>query len=231
VDFFRQSDTLEEVQSMSQPKLITANSWRYGFAGAVFAATLISTTVTSWAQAAPPLAERLALCAGCHNLDGNSSIPENPNLAGLHADYLERQMRDLKVGKRKSATMSAIMGMVDAKEFAALASHFSEQKPKKVPRVDASTVAAGKEIYDDGITASAVPSCSGCHNEDGSGSDKYPRLAGQHSAYVVLQLLNLKSGERDNDERGVMRAVAKRMNEAQILSVAKYIATLQESEK
>ncbi len=216
---------------MSQPKLITANSWRYGFAGAVFAATLISTTVTSWAQAAPPLAERLALCAGCHNLDGNSSIPENPNLAGLHADYLERQMRDLKVGKRKSATMSAIMGMVDAKEFAALASHFSEQKPKKVPRVDASTVAAGKEIYDDGITASAVPSCSGCHNEDGSGSDKYPRLAGQHSAYVVLQLLNLKSGERDNDERGVMRAVAKRMNEAQILSVAKYIATLQESEK
>jgi cytochrome c553 len=92
-------------------------------------------------------------------------------------------------------------------------------------------VAAGKEIYDDGITASAVPACSGCHNEDGSGSDKYPRLAGQHSAYVVLQLLNLKSGERDNDERGVMRAVAKRMNEAQILSVAKYIATLQESEK
>ena len=140
-------------------------------------------------------------------------------------------MRDLKVGKRKSATMSAIMGMVDAKEFAALASHFSEQKPKKVPRVDASTVAAGKEIYDDGITASAVPSCSGCHNEDGSGSDKYPRLAGQHSAYVVLQLLNLKSGERDNDERGVMRAVARRMNEAEILSVAKYIATLQESEK
>jgi cytochrome c553 len=43
--------------------------------------------------------------------------------------------------------------------------------------------------------------------------------------------MNLKSGERDNDERGVMRAVAKRMNEAQIVSVAKYIATLQESEK
>ena len=215
---------------MNQIKLITANSWRCGLASIVFAVTSISTSVTS-AQAMPPLAERLTLCAGCHNLDGNSSIPENPNLAGLHADYLARQMHDLKVGKRKSATMSAIMGMVDAKEFAALATHFSEQKPKKAAHVDASTVAAGKEIYDDGITASAVPACSGCHNEDGSGSDKYPRLAGQHSAYVVLQLINLKSGERDNDERGVMRAVARRMNEAQILSVAKYIATLQESEK
>ena len=215
---------------MNQLDLTTASYWRYGLVRAVFFVTLISTSVT-WAQGVPPLAERLTLCAGCHNLDGNSSIPENPNLAGLHPDYLERQMRDLKVGKRKSATMAAIMGMVDAKEFAALANHFSEQKPKKLTRVDASTVAAGKEIYDDGITASAVPACSGCHNEDGSGSDKYPRLAGQHSAYVVLQLLNLKSGERDNDERGVMRAVARRMNEAQILSVAKYIATLQESEK
>ena len=215
---------------MNQLELAVPIPWRYCLVSAVFTVTLMSPSVT-WAQGVPPLAERLPLCAGCHNLDGNSTIPENPNLAGLHVEYLERQMRDLKAGKRKSATMAAIMGMVDAKEFAALASHFSEQKPKKVPRVDASTVAAGKEIYDDGITASAVPACSGCHNEDGSGSEKYPRLAGQHSAYVVQQLMNLKSGERDNDERGVMRAVAKRMSEAQIVSVAKYIATLQESEK
>jgi cytochrome c553 len=140
-------------------------------------------------------------------------------------------MTDLKSGKRKNAIMNGIMGMVDAKEFDQLAKHFSEQKPKQAVKVAAKSVEAGKEIYDDGITAVAVPSCSGCHNEDGSGTDKFPRLAGQHAAYVTQQLLNFKSGERDNDDRGVMRAVAKRMSEAQMRSVAQYIATLQEGEK
>lgn len=195
----------------------------------VGASLLLSTG--AWAQGAVPLNERLLLCGGCHNPDGNSTIAENPKLAGMHPSYLKRQLADFKAGRRKSATMGAIVGMVDEKEFSALATYFSEQKPKPVAAVDAKTVAAGKEIFDDGITASAVPACSGCHNEDGSGTDKYPRVTGQHAAYVVQQLTNLKSGERDNDERGVMRAVAKRLTPAQIESVAQYIATLQESEK
>ncbi len=184
-----------------------------------------------WAQGIPPLSERLLLCGGCHNQDGNSSIPENPNLARIEAAYLARQMNDLKAGKRKSAIMTGILAMVDAKEFPALAKHFSEQKPRTVAKADSKTVESGKEIYDEGISAVAVPACSGCHNEDGSGTEKYPRLAGQHSVYVVQQLMNFKSGERDNDDRGVMRAVAKRMSEAQMRAVAQYIATLQEGEK
>jgi cytochrome c553 len=186
---------------------------------------------SAFAQAAPPLAERLTLCAGCHNTDGNSSVPDYPNLAALHSEYLTRQMNDLKSGKRKSAIMAGIMAIVDAKEFPELARHFSEQKPRVPAPVDAKSIEVGKEIYDDGITVTAVPACSGCHNEDGSGSEKYPRLAGQNIPYVVQQLKNLKSGERDNDDRGVMRAVAKRMTEAQMVAVAQYIASLQEVEK
>ncbi|MBZ4210451.1 MAG: c-type cytochrome [Rhodoferax sp.] len=201
-----------------------------GLAGAAFSLLLLLAS-NAWAQDATPLAVRLALCGGCHNQDGNSTIAENPNLAALDTAYLVRQMTDLKSGKRKNAIMNGIMGMVDAKEFDQLAKHFSEQKPKQAVKVAAKSVEAGKEIYDDGITAVAVPSCSGCHNEDGSGTDKFPRLAGQHAAYVTQQLLNFKSGERDNDDRGVMRAVAKRMSEAQMRSVAQYIATLQEGEK
>jgi cytochrome c553 len=201
-----------------------------GLAGAAFSLfALIGST--AWAQAETPLAVRLALCGGCHNQDGNSIIPENPNLAALDTVYLVRQMTDLKSGKRKSAIMNGIMGMVDAKEFDQLAKHFSEQKPKQAIKVAAKTVEAGKEIYEDGISSVAVPACSGCHNEDGSGTDKYPRLTGQQSVYVTQQLLKFKSGERDNDDRGVMRAVAKRMSEAQMHSVAQYIATLQEGEK
>lgn len=179
------------------------------------------------------LAERLLLCGSCHGADGNSSVPENPNLAGLDASYLQRQLRSFKDGKRKSPTMNAILGAVDAKEFEALAQHFSEQKNKAAKPAIAKTdkkLARGKEIFDEGITAAAVPACSGCHNEDGSGTDKYPRIAGQHPSYVMQQLRNFKSGERDNDERGVMRAVAKRMDDAQIQAVAEYIQILRVEE-
>lgn len=175
---------------------------------------------------AVPLAERLQLCAGCHSPDGNSVIPENPNLSGLDAGYIVQQLRDFRAGVRKSPVMSSIIPMVDEKEFEALADFFSKQKPKPGGKVDVKLAAQGKEIYDEGIVGSAVPACAGCHNDDGSGTEKYPRIAGQHSAYVIQQLVNFKSGERANDVKAVMRAVAKRMNEKEIRAVAEYVVTL-----
>ncbi|PIQ12014.1 MAG: cytochrome c4 [Hydrogenophilales bacterium CG_4_9_14_3_um_filter_59_35] len=175
---------------------------------------------------AVPLAERLQLCAGCHNPDGNSIILENPKLSGLDAGYIVRQLRDFKSGIRKSPVMSTIIPMVDEKEFPALAEFFSKQQRKPGVAVDAKRAAQGKEIYDEGIDSSAVPACSGCHNDDGSGTDKYPRIGGQNSAYVIQQLMNFKSGERANDVKAVMRAVAKRMNEKDIRAVAEYMVTL-----
>ncbi len=186
---------------------------------------LLCSPLLAKAQAAP-LAERLQLCAGCHSPDGNSVIPENPNLSGLDAEYIVRQLQDFKSGSRKSEVMSGIIGMVEEKEFAALADFFSKQKPKAGGKVDAKLAAQGKEIYDEGVVGSAVPACSGCHNEDGSGTEKYPRIAGQHSVYVIQQLLSFKSGVRANDVKAVMRAVAKRMNEKEIRAVAEYVVTL-----
>ncbi len=197
--------------------------WHCGLALLV-SAWLLSPLVAH-AQAVP-LAERLQLCAGCHNPDGNSSIPENPNLSGLDAEYIVRQLQDFKSGSRKSPVMNGIIPMIDEKEFPALAEFFSKQKPKPGAKADAKLAAQGKEIYDEGIVGSAVPACSGCHNEDGSGTEKYPRIAGQHSSYVIQQLINFKSGERANDVKAVMRAVAKRMNEKEIRAVAEYVVTL-----
>jgi cytochrome c553 len=180
---------------------------------------------------ATPLAERLQLCSGCHNPDGNSVIPENPKLSGLDAEYIIRQLHDFKSGSRKSPVMGSIIPMVQEKEFEALAAYFHKQKPTLGSAVDAKLAAQGKEIYDEGIVGSAVPACSGCHNEDGSGTEKYPRIAGQHSAYLVQQLLSFKSGERSNDSKAVMRAVAKRMNEKEIRAVAEYVVTLKGAEE
>lgn len=172
------------------------------------------------------LKESLQLCAACHGADGNSVVPQNPRLAGLDEEYLERQLEDFKSGARPSAVMAAIVASLDSKVIDDLAHHYSEQKPAKGPPVDAKLAAQGKAIYDEGIVGNAVPACSGCHNDDGSGTEKYPRLAGQHPAYVADQMQRFRSGERANDTKSVMRAVAKRMSDGEIKAVAEYVATL-----
>lgn len=203
--------------------------FRRRFAAAVALAGILAVPAVAQSETVP-LTERLQLCAGCHAPDGNSTIPANPKLAGLSADYLMRQLKDFKSGKRKSPVMAGIVGMVPENEFGALAGYYSEQKPAPGTSANAALAAQGKTIYDEGIVGSAVPACSGCHNEDGSGNDVYPRLAGQHQEYVVTQLKAFKNGERDNDSKALMRAVAKRMNGQEKQAVAEYIATLKEEQ-
>jgi cytochrome c553 len=48
-----------------------------------------------------------------------------------------------------------------------------------------------------GKAKSAV--CAACHGADGnSPSDMYPKLAGQHASYLYKQLVEFKSGKREN---------------------------------
>ncbi len=176
------------------------------------------------AAASPPEGQ-LAICSGCHGPGGNSAVPDNPKLAGMDAEYLRRQLADFKSGRRKSPVMGAIVAALDADAMQTLAEYYAEQKIGDTPGVDA---AKGKVIYEEGIVGSAVPACSGCHGSDGAGDAKYPRVAGQHMAYIERQLRAFKSGERANDLKGAMGAVAKRMSEAEMHAVAHFVASLKE---
>jgi cytochrome c553 len=121
--------------------------------------------------------------------------------------------------------------MVDEKEFKSLAGYFSKQKRLTSVSDKPELVAKGKQIFEEGVIGTAVPACMGCHGDDGSGSDKFPRLNGQNPPYVASQLMNFKSGARTNDSKGLMRAVAKRMSEQEIDAVAEYVSTLKEAEE
>ena len=41
---------------------------------------------------------KTAVCAGCHGMDGNSTNPVWPSLAGQHASYIYKQLKDLRRG-------------------------------------------------------------------------------------------------------------------------------------
>ncbi len=166
------------------------------------------------------------VCAACHTGDGNSVVPIFPKLAGQPAPYLAKQLDDFRSGKRKSDAMAPVLASVKAGDVAALAAHFSAQKPAPGRVQDAALAAAGEQLYRKGNDATGVPACAACHLADGGGDEKNPRLAGQHPAYVIAEMMKFKTGARANDRRRAMRVLAELMTEAEIKAVAEYMAGL-----
>ena len=52
---------------------------------------------------------RSATCATCHGIKGVSKNPLWPNLAGQKKNYLIKQLKDFKSGKRKDSLMSPLV--------------------------------------------------------------------------------------------------------------------------
>jgi cytochrome c553 len=78
---------------------------------------------------APPAPAAVAVCAACHGPTGISIVPNYPNLAGQHADYLKREIAEYKDGGRKNAIMSAMAATIKDSDVEALADYFSRMRP------------------------------------------------------------------------------------------------------
>lgn len=173
------------------------------------------------------------VCSACHGVDGNSTAPVNPSIAGMPAEYITRQLSNFKAGIRVNPIMQGMAAQLSPQDMTALAAYFSQQKPKGQGAKDAALVQAGQKLYRGGDAANGIPACSSCHGPTGAGVPKnYPRLAGQHAEYTVTQLKAFKSGERGNDAQGkdvnghVMNVIAARMTENQMRAAAEYVQGL-----
>lgn len=79
---------------------------------------------------APATPAKAAMCVGCHGANGNSMVPNFPKLAGQHANYTEKQLKDFRDGFRKDSTMSTFAkGLTDA-EIKELAAYYAAQTAK-----------------------------------------------------------------------------------------------------
>jgi cytochrome c553 len=174
------------------------------------------------------LEQHLAVCVACHGPGGNSVIPENPKLAGLQAEYIYKQLVQFKSGKRKHVVMSQLVVTIDDMSMNELSEYYSNQKRSPGKATDAALAARGKAIFEQGVPATNTASCASCHGNDGLGDAKYPGIAAQNVVYVERQLAAFKSGERANDLKGVMGAVARGLTDEQARAVAQYVASLKE---
>lgn len=164
-------------------------------------------------------------CFLCHGLEGESSSPLFPRLAGQHAEYLAKQLADFKSGRRKSETMKPQAAELTPDEMKSLGAFFQAKPAQANPAEDQGLAEVGRYIFRKGNLYSGVAACVGCHGNDGHGTEKLPRLAGQNPQYLENQLKQFNKRQRTNDN-DVMHSVAAKLTELEIRAVAEYISTL-----
>jgi cytochrome c553 len=175
----------------------------------------------------PRVAEIVASrCALCHGPEGESASAVYPRLAAQHPDYIAKQLKDFRDGRRKSDTMTDMAKDLKDEEIIGLAAYFASKKAASRQPGDADFAGVGKFIFQRGNPYSGVPACTSCHGGNGHGTQQLPRLAGQHPAYLEIQLKEFTKRERTNDN-AVMHTVAAKLTELETRAVAIYIGGLQ----
>jgi len=179
------------------------------------------------ATTSPRVAEIIASrCALCHGAEGESASAVYPRLAAQHPDYIAKQLKDFRDGRRKSETMGDMAKELRDDDIAGLAAYFSGKKAAVRQPGDGDLAAVGKFIFQRGNSYSGVPACASCHGANGHGTQQLPRLAGQHPSYLEIQLKEFSKRERTNDN-AVMHTVAAKLTELETRAVAVYLGGLQ----
>ncbi len=202
------------------------------FSGAASAAAEPAKAEAAAAKpAAPSYAERLergkqvagSVCVACHGADGYSPIPTNPNLAGMPAEYIAKQLEYFKSGKRVNAIMAGMAAGLSPDDMKAVGDFYYAQRGKtQAVARDQKLAERGQQIYRVGIPEAKIPACAGCHGGTGAGIPAaYPKLQGQWPDYTVAQLKAYASGERKNLQ---MNAIASRLKEADLAALSEYVA-------
>jgi cytochrome c553 len=188
-----------------------------------FVAGMALTATPACAEDGASLAARL--CATCHGVQGRSESPKFPRLAGQTPEYLQTQLQGFRDGARGESDarshMWGIAGQLDDAMIQALAAYYGSQAPAPGVAGPLELTSKGQAIFEKGIAESGVPACASCHGAQAQGAGAFPRLAGQHRAYLLRQLEVLKNRSRGNSP--VMSAVTHDLSYDEASAVATYL--------
>jgi len=166
-------------------------------------------------------------CMACHTADGNAVITIYPKLAGQHADYIVKQLKEFKSGARKNAIMAGMVAALSEQDMEDLAAYFASQQMTDGTTPE-SVVDVAKSLYQGGDMERKIAACIACHGPRGNGSGlaRFPKIASQNADYIAIQLKAFRSGERANDPSGMMGDTAKKLTDAEIDALSKYLGGL-----
>lgn len=163
-------------------------------------------------------------CGYCHEYDGNSIMPDYPRLAGQTKQYLIKQLYDFKTGKREGL-MQATAELLTDQDIETVATYFSQQSIRGVrANSQLADYALAKKLYYQGDNTRNLIACNLCHGQISTDETPIPKLSGQHSNYLMRQLLLFKSEKRSNDHNRVMRDIAEKLTRSEMSDLAEFLA-------
>lgn len=214
-------------------------------------ASLLLASVSGYAAIAVPkhdiaAGQKIAetVCAACHGLNGVSVVPSQPNLGGQSIKYLYKQMIDFKSGLRENPVMSSQVANLTDQDMANVSAYYASQKRWGVGYANPAFAQKAQKLYYGGDSKRGVVPCAGCHGGKGNGNDwaVFPRLGGQHSAYIATQLKLFRAAGREDEiasndqkrindavkkgEKGMMQMVAANLSDNDIKVLSDYISAL-----
>jgi cytochrome c553 len=178
-------------------------------------------------------AAKAATCLACHGLNGNSTNPQWPRLAGQNAVYIDEQLHLFKAGVRNNPVMMPMSATLSDKDIDDLSVYYEAQTPVGL-EADPSYWQAGEALYKYGDAARSIPACIACHGPVGVGNlaSGYPALRAQYAEYVIKQLQDFASGARyagasankpQSRNGAMMTSIAKLLTPVDMRNVASYV--------
>jgi cytochrome c553 len=170
------------------------------------------------AVSAQSLQDKIAQCEACHGKDGRSTDPKIPHIGGQPKLAVMYQLFFYREGRRKSEEMNLIAKELTDAELTAVAEHVAKlpPPPPAAGPIDEARFKRGAEL-------AAKRMCASCHNDDYSGRQQMPRLAGQHDAYTVKALQDYRTGARVGTQ-AVMAEAVRDLSDADFEDLAYFLA-------
>ncbi|MCU7847925.1 MAG: c-type cytochrome [Candidatus Thiodiazotropha sp. (ex Lucinoma kastoroae)] len=180
------------------------------------------------------------VCSACHLLEGwGLDDGTFPQLAGQHRNVLIKQLADIRAQNRDNPTMYPFA--LDDQILAASGYHEGEIKPAQLVADVTAYIAKlpmnpengkgpwnklfpeftqGKKLYDD--------NCVQCHGDIGEGMDDkfYPKIHGQHYAYMLRQFEWIRDGKRRNANPDMVKQI-KGFSDKDMQMVINYVSRME----
>jgi len=164
------------------------------------------------------------LCASCHDNSGwGKKDGSFPVIAGQHKSVIIKQLADIRARNRENPTMYPFTGndVLGGPQGIENVAAYIAQLPANPDHGKGmgDQLEKGKKLFDE--------KCAVCHGKQGQGNAEnfFPRIQGQHYAYLLRQLKWIRDGLRKN-ANPAMLAQIKDMDDKTLGIIADYVSHL-----